>query len=156
MLPLQIDASLGLTRTLAGCSDDLRDNRLVDHSMVQMLVKRIYLLGIGFDFSAAVFCKRRRVAERASGKIGHPFSPITVRPAETLRNVCATVSERDPHIHAQQRAHKVANVHRKTNNGANHKNRSRARVAMLTAPRRTTSTRPENPRDSHQREVRAI
>jgi len=49
MLLRQIDASLGLTRTLAGCFDDRRDQRLVDHSMVQLLAQRIYAVGLGYE-----------------------------------------------------------------------------------------------------------
>jgi len=49
MLLRQIDASLGLTRTLAGCFDDRRDQRFVDHSMVQLLAQRIYAVGLGYE-----------------------------------------------------------------------------------------------------------
>ncbi len=45
----QIDASLGLTRTLAGCFNDQRDQRFVDHSMVQLLAQRIYAVGLGYE-----------------------------------------------------------------------------------------------------------
>lgn len=45
----QIDASLGLTRTLAGCFNDRRDQRFVDHSMAQLLAQRIYALALGYE-----------------------------------------------------------------------------------------------------------
>jgi hypothetical protein len=45
----QIDASLGLTRTLAGCFNDQRDQRFVDHSMAQLLAQRIYAVGLGYE-----------------------------------------------------------------------------------------------------------
>lgn len=50
-LPLlrQIDAGLGLTRTLAGCFCDRRDQRFVDHSMQQLLAQRIYGLALGYE-----------------------------------------------------------------------------------------------------------
>lgn len=50
-LPLlrQADASLGLTRTLAGCFCDQRDPRFVDHSMQQLLAQRIYGLALGYE-----------------------------------------------------------------------------------------------------------
>lgn len=50
-LPLlrQADASLGLTRTLAGCFRDQRDWRFVDHSMQQLLAQRIYGLALGYE-----------------------------------------------------------------------------------------------------------
>jgi len=50
-LPLlrQLDASLGVTRTLAGCFRDQRDQRFVDHSMQQLLAQRIYGLALGYE-----------------------------------------------------------------------------------------------------------
>lgn len=45
----QIDAGLGLTRTLAGCFCDQRDSRFVDHSMPQLLAQRIYGLALGYE-----------------------------------------------------------------------------------------------------------
>jgi len=49
ILKRQIDAGLGLTRTLAGCFDDRRDQRFVDHSMVQLLAQRQYAVGLGYE-----------------------------------------------------------------------------------------------------------
>jgi hypothetical protein len=50
-LPLvrQADAGLGLTRALAGCFCDQRDQRFVDHSMQQLLAQRIYGLALGYE-----------------------------------------------------------------------------------------------------------
>lgn len=50
-LPLlrQLDAGLGLTRSLAGCFRDRRDQRFVDHSMAQLLAQRIYGLALGYE-----------------------------------------------------------------------------------------------------------
>ena len=45
----QIDASLGLTRTLASCFNDQRDQRFVDHTMAQLLAQRIYAVGLGYE-----------------------------------------------------------------------------------------------------------
>ena len=45
----QIDAGLGLTRTLAGCFSDERDGRFVDHSIPQLLAQRIYGLALGYE-----------------------------------------------------------------------------------------------------------
>jgi hypothetical protein len=45
----QIDASLGLTRTLAGCFNDQRDQRFVDHGMAPLLAQRIYAVGLGYE-----------------------------------------------------------------------------------------------------------
>ena len=49
MLLRQIDASLGLTRTLAGCFSDWRDQRFVDHAMPQLLRQRIFGLALGYE-----------------------------------------------------------------------------------------------------------
>ena len=50
-LPLlrQLDAGLGMTRLLAGCFRDQRDQRFVDHSMAQLLAQRIYGLALGYE-----------------------------------------------------------------------------------------------------------
>jgi hypothetical protein len=45
----QVDGSLGLTRTLAGCFSDQRDQRFVDHSMRQLLAQRIHGLALGYE-----------------------------------------------------------------------------------------------------------
>jgi len=50
-LPLlrELDAHLGLTRRLAGCFRDQRDQRFVDHAMPQLLAQRIYGLALGYE-----------------------------------------------------------------------------------------------------------
>ena len=48
LLLRQIDAGLGVTRTLAGCFHDRRDPRFVDHAMPQLLAQRIYGLALGY------------------------------------------------------------------------------------------------------------
>lgn len=45
----QIDRGLGLTRTLAGCFGDHRDQRFVDHSLPELLRQRIYGLALGYE-----------------------------------------------------------------------------------------------------------
>ena len=49
LLLRQMDASLGLTRTLAGCFNDQRDQRFVDHAVAQLLAQRIYAVGMGYE-----------------------------------------------------------------------------------------------------------
>lgn len=49
LLLRQLDAGLGLTRTLAGCFRDQRDARFVDHAMPQLLAQRIYGLALGYE-----------------------------------------------------------------------------------------------------------
>jgi hypothetical protein len=48
LLLRQIDAGLGLTRTLAGCFRDGRDGRFVDHSLRQLLAQRLFGLALGY------------------------------------------------------------------------------------------------------------
>ena len=45
----QIDASLGLTRTLAGGFGDQRDQRFVDHALPALLRQRIFGLALGYE-----------------------------------------------------------------------------------------------------------
>ena len=49
LLLRQVDASLGLTRSLAGCFGDQRDQRFVEHSMPQLLAQRIHGLALGYE-----------------------------------------------------------------------------------------------------------
>ena len=49
LLLRQIDAGLGLTRTLAGCFGDGRNQRFVDHSVQQLLAQRIHGLALGYE-----------------------------------------------------------------------------------------------------------
>ncbi len=49
LLLRQIDAGLGLTRTLAACFGDQRDPRFVEHSVPQLLAQRIYGLAQGYE-----------------------------------------------------------------------------------------------------------
>jgi hypothetical protein len=45
----QVDQRLGLTAQLAGCFDDLRDARFVDHTLPQLLAQRIDALALGYE-----------------------------------------------------------------------------------------------------------
>src|SRR3989441_9036982 len=49
LLLRQVDHSLGLSRMLAGCFDDTRDARWVDHSVPQLLAQRLYGLALGYE-----------------------------------------------------------------------------------------------------------
>src|SRR5437899_2205746 len=49
LLLRQIDHGLGLSRTLAGCFADARDQRFVDHSLQQLLAQRLYGLARGYE-----------------------------------------------------------------------------------------------------------
>lgn len=45
----QVDRALGLSRQLAGCFYDRRDQRFVDHSTQQLLAQRLYGLALGYE-----------------------------------------------------------------------------------------------------------
>ena len=49
LLLRQVDASLGLTRTVAGCFSDQRDQRFVDHSLPELLRQRIFGQALGYE-----------------------------------------------------------------------------------------------------------
>src|SRR5258708_11871096 len=49
LLLRQVDANLGLTRTLAQCFNDTRNQLYVDHSVQQLLAQRIYGLALGYE-----------------------------------------------------------------------------------------------------------
>jgi hypothetical protein len=45
----QIDRALGVSRSLAGCFDDQRDARFVDHELAQLIAQRLYGLALGYE-----------------------------------------------------------------------------------------------------------
>ena len=45
----QVDHNLGVTRELAGCFEDQRDGRFVDHELEELLAQRIYSEGLGYE-----------------------------------------------------------------------------------------------------------
>jgi hypothetical protein len=49
LLVRQIDGGLGVTRALAGCFSDGRDQRFVDHSVEELLRQRIVGLALGYE-----------------------------------------------------------------------------------------------------------
>jgi hypothetical protein len=49
LLLRQMDRGLGLSRSLAACFRDTRDERWVDHSVPQLLAQRIYALALGYE-----------------------------------------------------------------------------------------------------------
>jgi len=49
LLLRQIDQGLGLSRSLAGCFADTRDQRFVDHTLPQLLAQRLYGLALGYE-----------------------------------------------------------------------------------------------------------
>ena len=49
LLLRQLDAGLGMTRTLATCFEDQRNQQFVDHSMQQLLAQRLYGLALGYE-----------------------------------------------------------------------------------------------------------
>jgi hypothetical protein len=49
LLVRQIDHGLGVTRALARCFEDRRDERFVDHSVEELLRQRIYGMALGYE-----------------------------------------------------------------------------------------------------------
>ena len=49
LLLRQVDRGLGLTRELAGCFQDFRDARFVDHQLQQLLAQRLHGLALGYE-----------------------------------------------------------------------------------------------------------
>ena len=49
LLIRQVDRALGVCRMLAGCFDDQRDARWVDHSVQHLLAQRLYALALGYE-----------------------------------------------------------------------------------------------------------
>ena len=45
----QVDAGLGVTRSLAECFGDRRDPRFVEHTLPQLLAQRIHGLALGYE-----------------------------------------------------------------------------------------------------------
>ena len=49
LLLRQVDASLGVTRSLAACFLDRRNAELIDHSVQELLAQRINALALGYE-----------------------------------------------------------------------------------------------------------
>src|SRR5438132_5631824 len=49
LLLRQVDLSVGLTRRLADCFGDQRDQKYVEHSLGQLLAQRIYAEALGYE-----------------------------------------------------------------------------------------------------------
>ena len=49
LLLRQVDVNLGLTQSLAQCSQDTREQVYVDHSVPQLLAQRVYGLALGYE-----------------------------------------------------------------------------------------------------------
>ena len=108
----QIDAGLGLTRTLAGCFHDQRDQRFVDHALVQLLAQRIYAVGLGYeDLNDHTELRRDPLLATACDKPdplgqdrgGALASPSTFNRLE-LSNNKATLAHKLPHDPAKVEA----------------------------------------------------
>jgi hypothetical protein len=59
LLLRQVDANLGLTRSLAQCFYDVRQQVYVDHSVQQLLAQRLYGLALGYEDLNDHQCLRR-------------------------------------------------------------------------------------------------
>jgi len=49
LLLRQVDRAVGLSRALAGCFDDRRDARFVEHGVAELVAQRLYALALGYE-----------------------------------------------------------------------------------------------------------
>ena len=70
LLLRQVDHGLGLSRALAGCFQDRRDARFVDHALPQLLAQRLYGLALGYeDLNDHAFLRRDPLLAAACDKL---------------------------------------------------------------------------------------
>jgi hypothetical protein len=92
LLLRQVDASLGLTRRLAECFRDQRDQRFVEHSMPQLLAQRIHGLALGYeDLNDHEQLRRDPVLATACGK-PDPLGLDRIAPADRGRPLAAAAT----------------------------------------------------------------
>ena len=105
----QIDASLGLTRTLAGCFSDRRHQNFVEHSTQQLLAQRIYGLVLGYeDLNDHGQLRRDPVLAAACGK-PDPLGQDRVNPDDRGMPLAApaTLNRLELSNNKQTRCHKL-------------------------------------------------
>ena len=105
----QIDASLGLTRTLAGCFSDHRHPLFVEHSTQQLLAQRIYGLVLGYeDLNDHEQLRRDPVLAAACGK-PDPLGQDRVNPDDRGMALAApsTLNRLELSNNKQTRCHKL-------------------------------------------------
>ena len=61
LLLRQVDAGLGMSRALAQCFADGRDQRFVDHAVPQLVAQRLYGLALGYEDLCADLDRTLRV-----------------------------------------------------------------------------------------------
>jgi len=70
LLLRQVDAALGLSRTLAGCFLDRRDPELIEHSVAELLAQRLFGLALGYeDLNDHAQLRRDPLLAAAAGKL---------------------------------------------------------------------------------------
>ncbi|MEN9633258.1 MAG: hypothetical protein RL077_1662 [Verrucomicrobiota bacterium] len=105
----QLDASLGLTRTLAGCFSDHRQQNFVEHSTQQLLAQRIYGLVLGYeDINDHEQLRRDPVLAAACGK-PDPLGQDRVNPEDRGQPLAApsTLNRLELSNNKQTRCHKL-------------------------------------------------
>ena len=109
LLLRQVDAGLGLTRTLAGCFRDERNPRFVEHSMQQLLAQRIHGLALGYaDLNDHEQLGRDPVLATACGK-PDPLGWDRIDPADRGRPLAgaATLNRLELSNNKATRCHKL-------------------------------------------------
>ena len=70
LLLRQVDAALGLSRTLAGCFLDRRHPDLIEHSVAELLAQRLFGLALGYeDLNDHAELRRDPLLAAAAGKV---------------------------------------------------------------------------------------
>lgn len=105
----QVDAGLGLTRSLAECFRDGRDQRFVEHSLPQLLAQRIHGLALGYeDLNDHDQLRRDPVFATACGKLD-PLGQDRSAPADRgcPLSSAATLNRLELSNNQTTRAHKL-------------------------------------------------
>lgn len=115
LLLRQIDRGFGLTRQLATCFLDLRDQRWVDHSVDQLLAQRLYALALGYeDLNDHDLLRRDPLLAAACEKVD-PLGQDRFLPQfrDAALAAPATLNRMELSNHKRSRAHKLTHDPRK-------------------------------------------
>ena len=115
LLLRQIDRGFGLTRQLAACFLDVRDQRWVDHSVEQLLAQRIYALALGYEDLNDHERLRRDPLLAAACEKTDPLGQDRFRPQfrDAALAAPATLNRLELSNHKRSRTHKLTHDPRK-------------------------------------------
>ena len=110
LLLRQVDRSVGLSRLLADCFVDQRDQRFVEHSVAELVAQRLYALALGYeDLNDHADLRRDPLLAVAANKL----DPLATRRSEADRGRAlaapATLQRMESAVdHPSSRYHKLA------------------------------------------------